>query len=495
MFGRGPRARPLDGFGVLALLGCVLILLGIGAASVWQADQNRHAIERARGTRAELTMLTDILIATQDAETGQRGYLLTTNRDYLRPYLDAARMMPGLLAAQTALHGSDARVNELQQAVRRKFSELAQTIRLADAGDFAGALSLVRTNMGHEEMVRIRSLVSNLQAELDEYVAQQVGNITRSDHRIVIIDTAGLLTIIALGGLIAVGLRKYLARLRDASAEADRAYAALARNNEQLDETVRARTADLTAANEEIQRFAYIVSHDLRAPLVNIMGFTSELEQASTRLADYVTRGEAPPEVREAAVEDIPEALRFIRSSSSKMDRLINAILKLSREGRRVLTPERLDMGALFAGIVDSLTHQAISTEAEVVVGAVPSVVGDRLAIEQVFGNIIDNALKYLKPGRPGIVRVTGQPAGAMARFEISDNGRGIAERDFERVFELFRRAGDQTVPGEGIGLAHVRALVRRLGGSIDCRSKLGEGTTFTIMLPLEASYSRGLVA
>ena len=156
-----------------------------------------------------------------------------------------------------------------------------------------------------------------------------------------------------------------------------------------------------------------------------------------------------------------------------------------------MLAAERLDMDAVFASMADSMAHQASSRGAEVVIGPVPDLVGDRLAMEQVFGNVIDNALKYLQPGRPGLVRIEGREEAGMARFEISDNGRGIAPKDFERVFELFRRAGDQAVPGDGIGLAHVRALLRRLGGTIDCRSTLGVGTTFVICLPAIAADVR----
>ena len=87
---------------------------------------------------------------------------------------------------------------------------------------------------------------------------------------------------------------------------------------------------------------------------------------------------------------------------------------------------------------------------------------------------------------------MTGCVEGATARFDVADNGRGIAERDYERVFELFRRAGSQTVPGEGIGLASVRALVRRMGGSIDCTSVLGVGTTFIVRLPLVGQHNSG---
>jgi signal transduction histidine kinase len=104
--------------------------------------------------------------------------------------------------------------------------------------------------------------------------------------------------------------------------------------------------------------------------------------------------------------------------------------------------------------------------------------------VDQVFSNLIDNALKYLVDGRPGKIAVLGRREAGMVVITVQDNGRGIASRDLERVFELFRRAGNQDRPGEGIGLAHVKALVRRLGGTIECTSNLGEGSVFSVRLP-----------
>lgn len=248
--------------------------------------------------------------------------------------------------------------------------------------------------------------------------------------------------------------------------------------------------ADLQAANDEIQRFAYIVSHDLRAPLVNIMGFTSELEATRATIERYhkaiLERAPdlATPEARTAVEEDLPEAISFIRTSTAKMDRLIGAILKLSREGRRVLTPEPVDMADLLAGCHRSLSQQLDGTGTEFMVEGAPDVVSDRVALEQIFGNLIDNAAKYLSPGRPGRIVVRGQDAGPFVRYEIEDNGRGIDPKDFDRIFDLFRRAGAQDRPGEGIGLAHVRSLVRRLGGAISVSSRPGIGSTFTVLLP-----------
>ncbi|MHB2206066.1 MHYT domain-containing protein [Methylobacterium sp. CM6257] len=240
--------------------------------------------------------------------------------------------------------------------------------------------------------------------------------------------------------------------------------------------------ADLRESNEEIQRYAYIVSHDLRAPLVNVMGFTSELEAIREEVRAALAGN--PQAGRIDA--DLGEALGFIKAAVNRMEGLIAAILKLSREGRRQFTPEALDMTALLSDVADAQRHQAEAAGATVTIAPdLPSIVADRLAVEQIFGNLLDNAVKYLDPTRPGRITVTARPAGAGGVcFSVTDNGRGIVARDHARVFELFRRSGVQDRPGEGIGLAHVKALVRSFGGRIEVTSKLGEGTTFTVTLP-----------
>jgi signal transduction histidine kinase len=130
------------------------------------------------------------------------------------------------------------------------------------------------------------------------------------------------------------------------------------------------------------------------------------------------------------------------------------------------------------------MAHQVQAAGAEVEIGALPDLVSDRLAVEQVFTNLLDNALKYRDPARPLRLAVRGRAEDDVRVYEVEDTGRGIAERDRERVFELFRRAGGQGVPGEGVGLAHVRALVRRLGGRIDLDSTPGRGSVFRVSLP-----------
>ncbi len=305
---------------------------------------------------------------------------------------------------------------------------------------------------------------------------------TQSLFTLTLIGTGILLVVVAAATLLLV--RNNLVELRASRAE-------LRRLNEGLEELVDARTGELKRANAEIQRFAYIVSHDLRSPLVNVMGFTAELETARKAISGYLEQGDAQgwqaPDAatRLAIEEDLPESIGFIRTSTQKMDRLINAILNLSRQGRRMLAPETLALGDLVRAIVGSLQHRIDETGTTVEVSDLPTVINDRVAVEQILSNLVENALKYLQPGRAGIIRVDGGTDLGRAWVSVADNGRGIEPRDHERVFDLFRRSGVQDQQGEGIGLAHARALAYRLGGNIEIQSELGAGSTFRLILPL----------
>lgn len=487
LFGRRER---------LAFVAGGLVMAGVVLAATLLALSNARDMAEAAHSQDVRATTVDLLEQVISAETGQRGYLLTGRADYLGPYREAVRRVPALLAALAPELGGDPDFRGLQRGVTQKMTELAHTVALVEAGRHDDAMALVRTDLGAELMLAIRASARRLTATERAVLDRDIARSRQGAAAVAIVDAAALAMLLALAGVIVAGARRYIAELRAAQAETLAANQELARGRERLEATVQERTADLRRANEEIQTFAYIVSHDLRAPLLNIIGFTSELEDAAGRMRGYVeeraaaTGTEIPAPVREACERDLPEAIRFIQGSTAKMDRLINAILRLSREGRRVLVPERLDMAALLRTVIDSMRHQAEERGAEITLGAVPPLISDRLAVEQVFSNLIENAVKYLSPARPGRITVAGRREGSAAIFTVQDNGRGIAARDLGRVFELFRRAGTQNVPGEGIGLAHVRALVRRLGGRIDCSSELDVGTEFTLRLPAVLAHA-----
>lgn len=240
---------------------------------------------------------------------------------------------------------------------------------------------------------------------------------------------------------------------------------------------------------EELKNFAFVVSHDLRAPIVTIKGFTNVLKEAMEEIQTLVQGMEAhmaePDQIRlRVAMEnDVSEALKFIDSSTAQMDRLITAILKLSRTGRRELEFEPVDMESLVRDVLDSLAHQISTTGSQICVGSLPEIVADRTSMEQIMSNLVTNAVHYLEEDRPGRIQIIGERGVDETVFRVSDNGIGIAPSDVTRVFDIFRRLTTKNVGGEGMGLAHVRTLVRRHGGRIWCESDPGIGTTFTFTI------------
>ena len=464
-------------------------LLATGAGLVWLVETTRNFADGVTQTQDVRLAASQVLSLVQDAETSQRGYLLTGEESYLEPYRAAVAALPRELPALVRLiitdGGQPTPPQQLKDLVTRKLEELGQTIALAEAGDRAAALAIIRTDRGKADMDAIRDVVHGIEARSTQRLTLRSAGLDRSGQMLLLGAAAALMLMLGVTAGAALLAWRYTQALETAQQQ-------IAGANASLERRVTERTAALAAANEEIQRFAYIVSHDLRAPLVNVMGFTTELEAATATLSDLLHAAEArhpelvTPEARAAVAEDIPEAVGFIRSATQRMDRLINAILRLSREGRRALLPEPVALSEVVNGIADSLRHQleAGGGVLEVAPG-LPTLRTDRLAVEQIFGNLLDNAVKYLQPGRPGRITVRGSVVGSQAVIEIEDNGRGIDPRDHGRIFELFRRSGRQDKPGEGIGLAHVRALARRLGGDVECRSAAGLGSTFRVSLAL----------
>jgi signal transduction histidine kinase len=434
------------------------------------------------------------------AESAERGYLLTSEPRFLAEHEAAvATIMPDVdkLAALTTDNPVQAEnAKQMRPPVQARLAEFAKAVEFVNRNDVAGGIAMLREAGASDSVQRMNDVAGTMRAEEDRLFELRTQTADRTQQLASIVTVAGSGLVVALAG-ISIFLVRRSARARD-DAEAQ-----LRDSNLNLEATVDERTADLREANNEIQRFAYIVSHDLRSPLVNIMGFTSELEElrgdifrriaalgrsaASSEPAPALAAGAEPvlEDEDKQLSESFTEALGFIKSSIAKMDRLITAILNLTREGRREFEPVRIDTRELIEAIVTTVAHQASEADAQIRIEPLPDIISDRLALEQIFSNLIDNALKYLKPGVPGDISVRGRTKLGFAIFEISDNGRGIDPKDHQRIFDLFRRAGTQDKPGQGIGLAHVRALVRRLGGTMSVSSELHSGSTFTITLPI----------
>jgi PAS domain S-box-containing protein len=252
----------------------------------------------------------------------------------------------------------------------------------------------------------------------------------------------------------------------------------------QLESTV----AELRRKNQEVEAFVYIVSHDLRAPLVNVQGFARELEQSCASLRSNLASCSLQEHEWEAfrtiLDEEISGALHFISASSAKFERLIDALLGLSRQGRQVYRLVNVDVQDLVAGTVATLKKLIAEAGASVRVGSLPPASADLTALGQVFSNLIANSIKYRFPERPLEVEVGGETEGASVRYWVRDNGLGIPESGKSRLFQVFQRLHPAHASGEGMGLAIAHCIVERHGGKIWAESQEGKGTTFFFTLP-----------
>lgn len=472
---------------VVALLatGALLLLTAVLAAVLTMRDISQ-ATDEVEETLEAQAAISRIGALNERVETGRRGYLIDADDAFRQITLQAIDDAESLLQGSDDLFDSTAsqaaRFRDLRglmierNGTVRRWLGSGQRLTSAQAANFSDDRVVLLTR-------EIRALAGVMYEREKERLSERNESQFDALKRLYAIAGVSLVLLLAVLATVIVVVLRYARALADAEADLRVAY-------EGLEGAVQARTTELRRANAEIQRFAYIVSHDLRSPLVNVLGFTSELDEARKIVKTHVDGlRETHPELvtnglAYAVEEDLPEALGFIRTSTQKMDRLINSILELSRQGRRTLTPEKLDMTALVGGVADTLYQRAQAEGAEITIGDLPEVTSDRMAVEQIMANLIENAIKYLSPDRAGEIRVEGGTTFGNVHYDVIDNGRGIAPADHERVFDLFRRSGKQDKPGEGIGLANVRALAYRLGGNVSVESELDRGATFRLSLP-----------
>ncbi len=248
-----------------------------------------------------------------------------------------------------------------------------------------------------------------------------------------------------------------------------RMFTAMARDITERNESEERRRAlmqEITAANEELTNFAYVVSHDLKAPLRGIASLADWLSQ------DYADKFDAQGR----------EHMRLLIRRVHRMSALIDGILEYSRAGRIKETSTRLDMNALMREIIDLLAPP--STIQILVATPLPILIADKTRIQQILQNLVSNSIKYMdKPA--GRVRVDCVEQQHVLAFSVADNGPGIEERHFERIFQLFQTLTPRDqVESTGVGLALVKKIVEMYGGRVWVESQIGTGSTFFFTLP-----------
>jgi two-component system, chemotaxis family, sensor kinase Cph1 len=254
---------------------------------------------------------------------------------------------------------------------------------------------------------------------------------------------------------------------------------------------------ELEEKNKELETIVYTVSHDLRSPLVNVQGFSKQLSRACDKV---MTAASTTPEGKVSIADlkpqfegAIPQALKFINAGVNKMEMLLAGLLRYSRLGRVTLNIRPLDMNALMAEIVAAMRFQIENSHTIIRVSALPGCLGDPAQTNQVFANLIDNAIKYRDPARTPEITIAGHVEHGEAIFSVADNGIGIAPQHQAKAFEIFHRLNPDTSSGEGLGLTIAQRVLERQRGRIWVESQEGKGATFFVSLPATETQSPAL--
>lgn len=286
-----------------------------------------------------------------------------------------------------------------------------------------------------EELQGTNSRLNDLRQELEERVRERTEELERSNEE----------------------LRESEERIR--------------RMNEELEHRVQERTGELVAANREMESFTYSVSHDLRAPLRALDGYSRILEE------EYGNRLD----------EEGSRYLSVISQSSRKMGNLIDDLLAFSRLGRQPVSRTLVDMDALIREVIEEVLQNHSGPRPRIELGSLPAAQADRGLIRQVWLNLISNAVKYSSKSADPVVQIDGHSDGNEHVYSVRDNGAGFDMTYASKLFGVFQRLhSDEEFAGTGVGLAIVQRVVNRHGGSVRAEGKVNGGATFTITLPAD---------
>lgn len=580
------ESKVLAGFGV-----ALAILALVGALAYQSSLQYVEASRRVAQTHEALAALEEIFSLLNQAETGQRGYIITGDESYL-PRRDAAiARIGGLTLKFKQLTADEAeqqrRIPELARLIAARLALLDQVLEARKIQGFEAARQRLLTGSGRNEMDALHRLVTAMQGHerqlleqrayaerqdagrtlamfalallfavvflamlylrirqetgerkhAEQALAAQAERLRESEERVrAIVETAaeGIIVISEQGaidrfnpaaermfghaeaevmgknvsmlmpspdreahdgylahylatgekrvigsGREVVGMRKGGATFPMELAVSEvrladhRMFTGIVRDiseRKRVEEQQARLLHELESANEELRNFAYVVSHDLKAPL-----------RAIGSLADWVVTDYA-----DKFDDEGKGHMQLLLGRVRRMDGLIDGILQYSRVGRVKEANVAVDLDQLVHEVVDLL-----GPPANIVItidDPLPVVVAERTRLQQVWQNLLSNAIKYMdKPA--GRIRVGCVAVGNKWKLSVSDNGPGIEERHFERIFQLFQTlAPRDRVESTGVGLALVKKIVELYGGEVWVESKVGEGSTFFFTLPRTAA-------
>lgn len=457
-----------DRSGAALLMGALILLVFVVVDFAANEKQYRDLAGQSDRAHAIIDAAQDALSALKDAETGQRGFLITMKPAYLEPYNSGARAWPHEISELKRLTSGDAALSRLVSGMSEdgdlKIRGLQRTIEQAQAGKRDQAIAAVDMGRGKQRMDMIRGIAGEIVAREEAEFARFARLALESEMhtRWSVEAAAAALFLLTLTGTML--LWREIARERLLAEDLEKSEARYRTLAESLEEQVQARTRELQNLNEELQAFTYSVSHDLRAPLRAIDGFSSILVE------DY----------GEKLDEGAHELLGRIRRGVRRMSQLIQSLLDLSRATRGELKKQRVGISDLAASVIEGLRQANPERRVDVSIEPGLMVEGDPNLIRIVLENLLSNAWKFSSRREMARIEFAAASQNGLREFFVRDNGAGFDAAQAGRLFKPFQRLHSESeFEGSGIGLATALRIVRRHGGSIRAESSKNGGATF----------------
>lgn len=467
-----PRVEPqrFRSLMVIAVTVPVLLLTLLAIFLTWEVRALLAAYEATDRSITILEELTRARLLFSDRERGIRSYLLTGDRHFLEPYELAGKQLPAVLAGLeehlSDSQGQRARLEELRKRWQDWEQVAKRELALYPDGDYR---TIVRQGHGKARMEAIRWVLDGIE-DLERQHAALSRNEAERQARLVLWSGAGWL--LGVAALLAWGSRRqllvlsreYEGTVQQLTAQADELRASEAR----LEARVAQRTAELTRANRELESFTSSVSHDLRAPLRAIDGFSQALlEDEGERLS------------REGS-----QLLQRLRAAATRMGQLIDDLLELSRVSRSEMRHERVDLSALAREVAEELKRSEPGRDVRFNIAEGLEAQGDARLLRVALENLLGNAWKFTSRSPTACIELFAQGGNGHPQYAVRDNGVGFNMAYADKLFRPFQRLHKATeFPGTGIGLATVQRIVHRHGGHIEAEAGPGAGATFRFTL------------
>lgn len=434
------------------------------------SDRNDLELQRVQNLNLCIARLRSL---SADIEIGEHGFILTGNDQYLVPLEEAnanlareVRSCSQLAETLPAVFSS--RVSKLADLIGQQTRQASSALDTYHRSGSDAALAAVNNERSAADTAnRVRQAAEDLESrvsgrELEVLHGRRLWN--RFSYIVFVLGTLGLVFL--------------LVRLFHAATSylhgRDRLQNELKQLNAALESQVDERTRDLTAANEELQQFAYVASHDLQEPLRTVVSFTQLLQSR------YRNRLDA----------DADEFMGYIVNASRRMTDLINGLLALARLRKEGQIAASISFSDLVEEVRSNLAIATRESGASITNGPLPELAVNRVQIVQLMQNLVSNSIKYRRDGVSPAIHITAERDNTHWTFKFHDNGRGFDQQFAERIFGLFQRLSGG-VDGTGIGLSIARKIVERHGGRIWAQSQPGQSATFYFSLPVSLEVSR----